>query len=98
PNWVLTVPDPSVTIGHLCQAFPVEMVVRGYLAGHAWREYQSGERQICGVLLPEGLKENDKLEKPIITPTTKAHEGHDEDISREEIIKQGLVTESDYRQ
>ncbi len=98
PNWVLSVPDPAVTVGHLCKAFPVEMVVRGYLAGHAWREYQSGKREICGVALPEGLKENDKLDNPIVTPTTKAHEGHDEDISREEILKQELVRESDYQQ
>lgn len=98
PNWVLAVPDENVTIGLNCETFPVEMVIRGYLAGHAWREYSSGKRQICGVALPEGLKENDKLPEPIITPTTKAHEGHDEDISREEILKQGLVTEENYFQ
>lgn len=98
PNWVLAVPDENVTIGLNCETFPVEMVIRGYLAGHAWREYSSGKRQICGVALPEGLKENDKLPEPIITPTTKAHEGHDEDISREEILKQGLVTEENYLQ
>jgi phosphoribosylaminoimidazole-succinocarboxamide synthase len=97
PNWVLEVPDPSVTIGLKCQTQPVEMVIRGYLAGHAWREYQSGKRILCGEKLPEGLKENDPLPKPIITPTTKASEGHDEDISREEIIKQGIVPESDYK-
>lgn len=96
PNWVLSVPDPNVTLGIKCEAFPVEMVIRGYLTGHAWREYRDGKRSICGVPLPEGLKEHDKLPAPIITPTTKAHEGHDEDISREEIIKQGLVTEEDY--
>ncbi|MFZ6665479.1 phosphoribosylaminoimidazolesuccinocarboxamide synthase [Peijinzhouia sedimentorum] len=98
PNWVLAVPDENVTVGLNCETFPVEMVIRGYLAGHAWREYSSGKRQICGVALPEGLKENDKLPEPIITPTTKAHEGHDEDISREEILKQGLVTEENYLQ
>jgi phosphoribosylaminoimidazole-succinocarboxamide synthase len=98
PNWVLAVPDENVTVGLNCETFPVEMVIRGYLAGHAWREYSSGKRQICGVALPEGLKENDKLPEPIITPTTKAHEGHDEDISREEILKQGLVTEENYIQ
>lgn len=96
PNWVLSTPDPNVTIGFTCETFPVEMVVRGYLAGHAWREYKAGRRSVCGVSLPEGLKENDKLPYPIITPTTKAHVGHDEDISREEILKRGLVSESDY--
>ncbi|HEY3429443.1 MAG TPA: phosphoribosylaminoimidazolesuccinocarboxamide synthase, partial [Cyclobacteriaceae bacterium] len=96
PNWVISTPDPNVTIGFKCETFPVEMVVRGYLAGHAWREYKSGKRSVCGVSLPEGLKENDKLPHPIITPTTKAHVGHDEDISREEILKRGLVSESDY--
>jgi phosphoribosylaminoimidazole-succinocarboxamide synthase len=96
PNWVISVPDPNVTIGFKCQPFPVEMVVRGYLAGHAWREYKAGKRTLCGVALPEGLKENDKLPTPIITPTTKAKVGHDEDISREEILKQKLVTPADY--
>jgi len=96
PNWLEEVPDPNVTIGIKCQPFPVEMVVRGYLAGHAWREYNSGKRTVCGVALPDGLKENDKLPQPIITPTTKAHEGHDEDISREEILNQRLVSEQDY--
>lgn len=96
PNWLGTVPHPNVSIGRLCKPFPVEMVIRGYLAGHAWREYKVGKRQICGVALPEGLKENDKLPQPIITPTTKAHEGHDLDISREEIINTGLVSELDY--
>ena len=96
PNWLEEVPDPNVTIGIKCQPFPVEMVVRGYLAGHAWREYNSGKRTVCGVALPDGLKENDKLPQPVITPTTKAHEGHDEDISREEILSQGLVSEQDY--
>jgi phosphoribosylaminoimidazole-succinocarboxamide synthase len=98
PNWVVTVPDPSVTIGLICEPFKVEMVIRGYLAGHAWREYSAGKRQVCGVGLPEGLKENDKLPEPIITPTTKAAVGHDEDISREEILKQGIVSETDYMQ
>ena len=96
PNWLTIVPHPNVSIGRLCKPFPVEMVIRGYLAGHAWREYQAGKRILWGVALPEGLKENDRLPEPIITPTTKAHEGHDEDISREEIIKQGLVSELDY--
>ncbi|OJV19225.1 MAG: phosphoribosylaminoimidazolesuccinocarboxamide synthase [Dyadobacter sp. 50-39] len=96
PNWLEEVPDPNVSIGIKCQAYPVEMVVRGYLAGHAWREYKSGKREVCGVALPEGLKENDKLPQPIITPTTKAHEGHDEDISREQILAQGLVSEDEY--
>ncbi|GAA5039832.1 phosphoribosylaminoimidazole-succinocarboxamide synthase [Marivirga lumbricoides] len=96
PNWLLETPDPNVSIGLKCEAFPVEMVIRGYLAGHAWREYKAGRRTICGIPLPEGLKENDKLPKPIITPTTKAHEGHDEDISREEILRQQLVSEEDY--
>lgn len=96
PNWVISTPDPNVTIGFTCETFPVEMVVRGYLAGHAWREYKAGKRILCGVTLPEGLKENDKFPQPIITPTTKAHVGHDEDISREEILKRGLVSESDY--
>jgi phosphoribosylaminoimidazole-succinocarboxamide synthase len=98
PNWVISVPDPSVTIGRICEPFKVEMVIRGYLAGHAAREYALGKRQVCGVSLPEGLKENDKLPTPIITPTTKAAVGHDEDISREEILKQGIVTEADYVQ
>lgn len=98
PNWLLEVPDPNVSFGLKCEALPVEMVVRGYLAGHAWRTYRSGLRTICGVELPDGLKENDKLPEPIITPTTKAHEGHDEDISREEILAKGLVAEADYYQ
>jgi phosphoribosylaminoimidazole-succinocarboxamide synthase len=98
PNWVLDVPDPSVTVGKICEPFKVEMVIRGYLAGHAWREYSAGRREVCGVKLPEGLKENDKLPEPIITPTTKASVGHDEDISREEIISKGIVSEEDYTQ
>jgi phosphoribosylaminoimidazole-succinocarboxamide synthase len=96
PNWVIDVPDPNVTIGKICAPFKVEMVSRGYLAGHAWREYQSGKRMVCGVGLPDGLKENDKLPVPIITPTTKASVGHDEDISREEIINRKIVDEQDY--
>jgi phosphoribosylaminoimidazole-succinocarboxamide synthase len=97
PNWVISVPDPNVTIGFKCEPFPVEMVVRGYLAGHAWREYRSGKRLLCGVPLPEGLNENDPLPSPIITPTTKAKVGHDEDISRAEILKRKLVSEADYK-
>ena len=97
PNWVESVPDPNVTIGKKCQPFKVEMVIRGYLAGHASREYKEGKRTLCGNPLPEGLKENDKLPQPIITPTTKAAEGHDEDISREEILAQGIVSEADYK-
>ena len=97
PNWVIATPDQNVTIGFKCEPFAVEMVVRGYLAGHAWREYKSGKRMLCGVPLPDDLKENDKLPSPIITPTTKAHVGHDEDISREEILKRGIVSESDYK-
>lgn len=98
PNWVLDVPDPTVTIGKICEPFKVEMVIRGYLAGHAWREYSAGKREVCGVKLPEGLKENDKLPEPIITPTTKASVGHDEDISREDIISKRIVSEEDYSQ
>ncbi|KAA2238660.1 phosphoribosylaminoimidazolesuccinocarboxamide synthase [Chitinophaga agrisoli] len=98
PNWVKSVPLPNVTIGLKCETFPVEMVVRGNLTGHAWRTYKSGKRELCGVTMPEGMKENDFFPSPIITPTTKAHEGHDEDISREEIIAQGLVSEADYAQ
>ncbi|MEQ1588623.1 MAG: phosphoribosylaminoimidazolesuccinocarboxamide synthase, partial [Cyclobacteriaceae bacterium] len=98
PNWVLQTPDPNVTIGFKCEPFAVEMVVRGYLAGHAAREYKAGKRKICGVALPDGLKENDKLPTPIITPTTKAKVGHDEDISREEILTRNIVSEKDYTQ
>ncbi|MCG8318810.1 MAG: phosphoribosylaminoimidazolesuccinocarboxamide synthase [Cytophagales bacterium] len=98
PNWVKSTPDPNVTIGIKCEPFLVEMVIRGYLAGHAWRVYRSGKRKICGVELPEGLKENDKLPKPVITPTTKAKEGHDEDISKQEILAQGIVSKDDYEQ
>ena len=98
PNWVLSTPDPNVTVGYKCDPFAVEMVIRGYLSGHAAREYKAGKRMLCGVPLPEGLKENDKLPAPIITPTTKAHIGHDEDISREDILRRGIVSEADYRQ
>lgn len=98
PNWLLEVPHPNVSIGHKCQPFAVEMVIRGYLAGHAWREYRDGKRTLCGVSLPEGLKENDRLPSPIITPSTKAAEGHDEDISREDIIAKGIVDEKHYVQ
>jgi len=95
-NWVLAAPLPTITIGLKCKTFPVEMVVRGYLAGHAWREYQSGKRSVCGVALPEGLRENDPLPSAIITPTTKASEGHDEDISKEEIIARGIISKEVY--
>lgn len=98
PNWVIAVPDPNATIGRMCEPFKVEMVIRGYLSGHAWRTYQAGGRQLCGVTLPEGLKENDKLPQPIITPSTKAAVGHDEDISKEDIIARGIVSASDYAQ
>jgi len=98
PNWLLHTPHPNVSVGKMCQPFKVEMVIRGYLAGHAARTYNSGGRVLCGVKLPEGLKENDKLPEPIITPTTKASEGHDEDISREEILKQGIVEKKYYEQ
>jgi phosphoribosylaminoimidazole-succinocarboxamide synthase len=98
PNWTINVPLPNATIGYKCETYPVEMVVRGYLTGHAWRTYKSGLRELCGVALPEGMKENQPFEQPIITPTTKAHEGHDEDISREEIISRGLVSADEYEQ
>ena len=96
PNWKIAMPDPMVTIGKYCEPFKVEMVIRGYLSGHAWREYKSGKRVICGVSMPDGMKENDKFPTPLLTPTTKAEVGHDEDISREEILAQGLVSEADY--
>lgn len=96
PNWKIATPDPMVTVGIKCIPFEVEMVVRGYLTGHAWREYKEGKRTLCGVALPEGMKENQPFPTPIITPTTKAYEGHDEDISKEEIIKQGIVSKEDY--
>ncbi len=98
PNWKICSPDPMVTIGHFATPYKVEMVIRGYLTGHAWREYKAGKRSLCGVPLPEGMVENQKFPKPIITPTTKADEGHDLDISREEIIKSGLVSEAEYIQ
>lgn len=98
PNWKLASPDPQVSVGVACDPYRVEMVIRGYLAGHAWREYKSGKRLICGVEMPEGMKENDKFPQPIITPATKADEGHDEDISREEILKQGIIPEDEYLQ
>lgn len=96
PNWKIATPDPMVTIGHKCEPFKVEMVIRGYITGSAWRAYQEGARSICGIPLAEGLRENQRFEHPIITPTTKADEGHDENISREEIISSGLVSEEDY--
>lgn len=96
PNWVISTPDQNVTVGFKCEPFRVEMVIRGYLAGHAAREYKAGKRSLCGVFLPEGLRENDKLPEPIITPTTKAHVGHDEDISREDILARGIVSPEDY--
>lgn len=98
PNWKIASPDPMVTVGHMVQPFKVEMVIRGYLSGHAFREYKEGKSSLCGVPFPKGLKENDKFPKPMITPTTKALEGHDEDISREEIIANHLVSEADYQQ
>lgn len=98
PNWKISSPDPMVTIGSLCEPFKVEMVIRGYLSGHAWREYKEGKRELCGVIMPEGMKENDKFPNPIITPTTKEDVGHDEDISKEELISIGLVAKEDYEQ
>jgi phosphoribosylaminoimidazole-succinocarboxamide synthase len=98
PTWKVASPDENVTIGAFCQPYKVEMVIRGYLSGHAWREYKAGKRIICGVTMPDGLRENDRFPEPILTPTIKASEGHDEDISREEIIKQGLVSEAEYVQ
>ncbi len=96
PNWIIDTPDPNVTVGKMCIPYRVEMVIRGYLAGHAWRTYKSGLREFCGIKLPEGLKENDRLPHPIITPTTKSDHGHDQDISREEIIDKGIVNEDEY--
>ena len=96
PNWLISSPDPNVSIGKTCEPFKVEMVIRGYLAGHAARTYKSGSRILCGISLPDGMKENDKFENPIITPTTKAKEGHDEDSSKEEIISKGIISEEDY--
>lgn len=96
PNWKLAVPDPMVTAGYKCEGFRVEMIIRGYLTGSAWREYAAGARELCGVTLPDGMKENQRFETPIITPTTKAEAGHDENISRDQIIQQGIVSEEDY--
>ncbi len=98
PNWKIATPDPMVTIGYNCDPFKVEMVIRGYLSGHAWREYKLGKREICGEIMPEGMKENDKFPEPLITPTTKADVGHDEDISRDDILKTDLVSGMDYQQ
>jgi phosphoribosylaminoimidazole-succinocarboxamide synthase len=96
PNWMISSPDPNVTIGHLCDPFKIEMVIRGYLTGHAWRTYKSGKREICGVEMPDGMVEHQKFLTPIITPSTKADFGHDEDISREDILRKGIVEEKDY--
>ncbi|MBU3821529.1 phosphoribosylaminoimidazolesuccinocarboxamide synthase [Flavobacteriaceae bacterium XHP0103] len=97
PNWLVATPDPNVAVGHLCEPFKVEMVIRGYMSGHAAREYKAGKRLLCGMPMPEGMKENDKFPEPIITPATKAEQGdHDEDISREDILKRGIVSEADY--
>lgn len=96
PNWKIASPDPMVTVGHMCEPFKVEMVIRGYLTGSSWRSYKAGERTLCGIPLPDGMKENQKFPTPLITPTTKADEGHDENISKEEIIAQGLVSREDY--
>ena len=96
PNWMISSPDPNVTIGHFCKPFKIEMVIRGYLTGHAWRTYKSGKREICGVEMPDGMVEHQKFPTPIITPSTKADFGHDEDISREEILRKGIVKEKDY--
>ena len=98
PNWKIDSPDPMVTIGYYCEPIPIEMIIRGYLTGSSWRTYNKGNRSICGVPLPDGLKEHQKFPEPIVTPTTKAEEGHDEDISREEILEQGIVTEEEYDQ
>ena len=98
PNWKIAVPDPMVTVGHKCEPFKVEMVIRGYLSGHAWREYKVGKRTLCGEVLPEGMVENQRFPEPVITPTTKAAEGHDEDISKEDIIASGIVSREDYEQ
>lgn len=98
PNWMAAAPDPNVTVGIACEPFKVEMVIRGYLAGHAWREYRAGKRELCGVPMPDGMRESDPFPAPIITPATKAEEGHDEDISREDILQQGIVSAEDYEQ
>lgn len=96
PNWIISIPDPNVTIGKKCQTYPVEMVIRGYLTGHAWREYNSGKRIICGVPMPDGMREHDKFPEPIITPTTKAKVGHDIDISKDEILSKGIISKNEY--
>ncbi|PLX03336.1 MAG: phosphoribosylaminoimidazolesuccinocarboxamide synthase, partial [Marinilabiliales bacterium] len=96
PNWKISVPDPMVTVGHKCEPFQIEMIIRGYLTGSSWREYKKGNREICGVKIPDGMQEHERFPEPIITPTTKAETGHDENISKEEIIKQGLVSAEDY--
>lgn len=96
PNWKIATPDPMVTVGHYCDPFPVEMIIRGYLTGSSWRAYKNGTREICGVPVPDGMREHERFPEPIVTPTTKAQEGHDEDISKEEIIKQGIVSAEDY--
>jgi phosphoribosylaminoimidazole-succinocarboxamide synthase len=96
PNWKIDTPDPMVTIGRFCKPFPLEMIIRGYLTGSSWRTYKSGKREICGVAIPDGMKEHERFPQPIVTPTTKAAEGHDEDISREEIFEQGIVSKEDY--
>ena len=98
PNWLVDTPDPNVAVGYACEPIRIEMVIRGYLSGHAWREYKSGKREICGVVMPEGMKENDRFPTPIITPAAKALEGHDEDISREEILRQNLISPAHYEQ
>ena len=98
PNWILATPDPNVSIGKKCEPFPIEMIIRGYLAGHAWRSYKAGNQTLCGISLPDGLKENDRLPEPIITPTTKAVAGHDKDISKQEIIAQKLIAPDRYKQ
>ena len=98
PNWLITLPDTAVSLGYRCETYPIEMVIRGYLAGHAWREYKVGKRVLCGVAMPDGMKENDKFPEPIITPATKAEEGHDEDISREDILAKRIVSEAEYLQ
>lgn len=96
PNWKIVMPDPMVTIGHFCESIPLEMIIRGYLTGSSWRAYNNGARQICGIPLPDGMKEHQRFPEPIVTPTTKAAEGHDEDISKEEILRQGIVSADDY--
>jgi phosphoribosylaminoimidazole-succinocarboxamide synthase len=99
PNWIIAIPDPNVAVGHLCEPFKVEMVIRGYMSGHAAREYKAGKRMLCGVEMPDGMRENDKFPNPIITPATKAEDGdHDEDISKEDIIARGIISENDYEQ